>query len=134
MWARDVELCLGLWLWISPFVLRHGEDARLWANDLVCGTLLVLLPLLSYGRRTRRAHLLELLVAAWLVGVGWAASAAASAAEGPAPAAAQNHVVVGLLIAMLAIVPSQASLPPEPWRAPPPAPGGRRGRAGSERA
>ncbi len=109
MWARVVEVMLGCWLASSPFVFHHGADARgLWVTDLACAAAIVTLALLSFAPTLRRAHLGHLVIAAWLVVSGYLG--------GTAPAH-QNHVVVGLLLAMLAIVPSRASLPPPSWQA-----------------
>jgi len=111
MWARNLELAFGLWLALSPFVFGHpGEAALLWTNDLACAAVIVVLALASYARRWRRVHLGQLVVAAWLIGFGWV-----SAHETATPAS-QNHILVGLLLAMFAIVPSRASEPPLPWR------------------
>jgi uncharacterized membrane protein len=109
MWARDVEFALGAWLVVSPFVFGHR--GALAAHDFVCGSAIATLALLSYWRRARRAHLLELAIAAWLVASGWIASS-----EG-AGASAQNHAVLGLVLTMLAIVPSEANRPPRGRRA-----------------
>lgn len=112
MWARHLELSLGLWLAVSPFVFGHAPGAtHLWVNDLVCAGSIVLLALLPHWRPLRRIHLLELVVAAWLVGFGRVALS-----DPAAGAAAENHVVVGLLIGLLAVVPSEASIPPPAWR------------------
>lgn len=109
MWARVVEVMLGCWLAVSPFVFRHGPDTRdLWTTDLACAAIIVTLALLSFAPRLRRAHLGQLAVAAWLVGFGY---------TGEGAPAHQNQIVVGLLLAMLAIVPSEASRPPPSWRA-----------------
>jgi len=111
MWARDMELALAFWLAVSPFVLGHPDgQLSLWVNDFTCATLVGVLALLAYHRGLRRIHLLELVVAAWLVGFGWV-----SARDGATPAS-QNQVLVGLLLAMFAIVPSEASRPPRSWR------------------
>lgn len=110
MWARHLELAIGCWLAMSPFVFGYPEGDSSWANDLTCAAAVVVLALLPYWAPLRRAHLGELLVAAWLVGFGWFA-----AFETPTPSA-QNHIVVGLLLGMLAIVPSRASEPPLSWR------------------
>lgn len=112
MWARNLELALGLWLALSPFVFAHPQDASfLWANDLGCAAALVVLALVSYWPRARRAHLAELVVAVWLVRVGWL-----RAWHGPATPASQNQILVGLLVALFAIVPCRASEPPPGWR------------------
>src|SRR5207247_2056429 len=48
MWARVVEVMLGCWLAVSPFVFRHpAEERAWWANDLICALLVVALALLS---------------------------------------------------------------------------------------
>jgi peptidoglycan/LPS O-acetylase OafA/YrhL len=118
-----VEIVLGGWLVISPFLFRHPEDERaFWWTDLGAGVLVTLFALLSWRRRLRRAHLLSIAVALWLVAFGFLAS------PHPPPPALQNDIVVGLLLLTFAIVPSEASRPPAAWRDFPegggPAPGG----------
>jgi hypothetical protein len=110
MWARVVEIMLGCWLVISPFVFRHGPDeSLLWANDLACGSLVAAISLAAFHPRLGRIHLLNGAVAFWLVGCGFLG------APPPPPPALQNWVGVGLLLAMLAILPSRATLPPRAW-------------------
>jgi hypothetical protein len=119
MWPRDLELTLALWLLVSPFVFGHGGDAAAWATDLACGAAMVAFALLPrwrplrrahllHARPLRRAHLLHAAPAAWLAAFGWL--------RAPAPAA-QNELVVALLLIMLAIIPSDANAPPRGWRA-----------------
>jgi hypothetical protein len=110
MWARVFEIALGLWLVISPFIFMHGPEATsLWVNDLACGSAIILLALLSFWRPGRHAHFGIGLLAIWLIGFGYMAGH-------PAPAAAQNHILLGLTLLMFAIIPNEANLPPEPWR------------------
>jgi hypothetical protein len=111
MWARTVEVMLGVWLAASPFIFRHAPDELpFWWNDFGSAFLIITISLLSFGTRTRRAHLLNILVALWLLGFGYFGSG------DPPPPAAQNEMVVGLILLMLAIIPSQATLPPKGWR------------------
>ena len=112
MWARVVELMLGAWLVISPFVFRDtpGVDGYV-VNDMVCGSLAGLFSLLCFWRPTRRAHLATLALGAWLALFGY------FSAERPGPPAAQNDLVIGLLLMVFAVVPTEASKPPVPWRA-----------------
>ena len=111
MWARTVEVMLGLWLAASPFIFRHpADEPALWWSDLGCAFLVVTISLLSFWSRTAHAHFLNVLVALWLVGFGYFGSG-----DPPTPAA-QNSLVTGLLLLLLAILPSQATLPPEEWR------------------
>jgi hypothetical protein len=110
MWARVIEIMLGFWLAVSPFVFRHPADERsLWTNDLVCALAIVALALLSYWQRMRHAHLGIAAVAIWLIGFGYFGS------PHPLPPALQNDLLIGLLLLMFAIIPNRASLPPRAW-------------------
>jgi hypothetical protein len=111
MWARTVEVMLGFWFAASPFIFSHSPDEpRLWWNDLGSAFLIIAISLLSFWSRTRRAHLLNILVALWLIGFGYFGFG------DPPPPAAQNDLTVGLILLMLAIIPSEATLPPRGWR------------------
>lgn len=111
MWARTVEVLLGCWLALSPFIFQHPPGARAWwINDWACALAIITLALLSCWSRTRRAYLLNLGVAAWLC------LRAYLSADGALPPAFQNELLAGLLLAMLAIIPGEAFLPPVAWR------------------
>lgn len=111
MWARVVELMLGCWLAMSPFIFRHSTNqTSLWTNDLVCAATIVTLSLLSFWRPLRRLHLINVVVALWLIGFGFLLSSY------PAPPALQNDIAAGLLLVMLAVIPSEAVHPPQSWR------------------
>jgi peptidoglycan/LPS O-acetylase OafA/YrhL len=115
MWARIVEFMLGCWLLISAYIFGYEADRTfLWINDLVCGGLILVFALISFHVRFYRAHLLTLLVALWLVGVGYLGYAPPPSP--PPPGEYQNYIVLGLLLLMLAIVPSHAELPPRRWQ------------------
>ena len=110
MWPRVIEVMLGLWLVVSPFIFGHAADDRpLWINDLACGFGIAALALLSFSRPLRYSHLAIAVVALWLIVFGFLASY-------PAPPASQNHILLGLVLLMFAIIPNEANLPPEPWR------------------
>lgn len=111
MWSRVIEFMLACWLAVSPFIFRHDpEDFFLWAHDLICATLIGVCALVSFNSRLHRAHLLILPIAAWLV-------ARAFLSEPPPAPALQNHIVVGLLLLMLAVIPCRSSQPPRKWQA-----------------
>lgn len=111
MWARTVEAVLGCWLAISPFIFRHAaDDTYLWAHDFILAALVFLFAVLSWWQPTRHAHVLNLLTGLWLIGAAYAL------APYPAPAAYQNHVMVGLALLVFAVVPNDASLPSQAWR------------------
>lgn len=107
MWARVVEFMLACWLAVSPFVFGHGERTFLWVNDFACAALIATFSLASFVRP--RLHLGNLAVALWLV------VAVFVGADAPPSPARQNHMVFGLLLGMVAIVPSHASTPPTAW-------------------
>lgn len=118
MWPRVVELMLGIWLAISPFVFRGTPEVREYAvNDAITGSLVVVVSLSCFWRPMRRAHLATLALGVWLAAFGY------FSAERPGPPAAQNDIVVGLLLLVFAILPSEATLPPVPWRRATPGPG-----------
>lgn len=109
MWARVVEVMLGCWLAVSPFVFRHEPAERiLWVSDLLSAFVVVVLALASFWSPLRYAHLAIVLVGLWLIVFGFLAPY-------PTAPAFQNDIVVGLLLLIFAIVPNEASQPPKPW-------------------
>jgi hypothetical protein len=69
--------------------------------------------MLSFSNRAGWAHAGTALLA---LGIGLAAYAGHPR---PGPPAAQNEIVVALLLLIFAIVPNEATLPPKPWRSAP---------------
>ena len=111
MWARIVEFMLALWLAISPFIFHYpGNQIFLWINDFVCAFFLILFALFSHMYVLRKLHLAILLISLWLTILAF------SQTERPFPPAYQNYFILSVFLAMLAIVPSEADLPPHPWR------------------
>lgn len=112
MWARAIEIVLGLWLAMNPIIFGPPPDqTRLWVNDLGAAAAVILTSLLSVKPALDKLHLCNLAVGAWLVGVGFLFF------DGPPPSAAtQNHVAIGLLLMMIAILPNRSTLPPRAWR------------------
>ena len=111
MWPRLLEVALGVWLAVSPFVLGSGaHDAGRLTHDLAVGGYVVLFALASFRVRLERAHLLSLLAAAWLIVFGWLRF------EEDPRAIAQNHMLLGLTLLMTAVLPTDALRPPRAWR------------------
>jgi hypothetical protein len=111
MWGRVIELILGCWLALSPFIFRHpGDETVLWFSDLFSALAVIVLALVSFWPPLRYAHVAIVVVALWLIGFGFWASGY------PAPPALQNDIMVGLLLLMFAIIPNEANLPPRAWR------------------
>jgi hypothetical protein len=110
MWPRNVEIMLALWLSLSPFVFRiPAGHTGVWAVDLGAAVLIMVFSLASYWRPLRRAYLGTLAVGLGLAIYGLVQSR-------PPPSWHQNHILVGLLLAMFAILPSPASAPPRSGR------------------
>lgn len=109
MWARVVEFMLGCWLAVSPFVFQHGDDWLLWAADFIAALIVVTMALISYWPPMRHAHLGTAVLAVVMMGFGRIADGAH-----PGPGY-QNYIVIGLLLAMFAIVPNYAGQPPLKW-------------------
>lgn len=112
MWARIVEVMLGCWLVLSPFIFRHPGDATfLWATDFASGTAVIVIGLLACWPKAERWRLLQLVVAAYLIAVGFVA------APPPPPAPYQNYLVIGLLLIIVGVIPTRGTLPPRSWQA-----------------
>jgi hypothetical protein len=110
MWPRLVELLLAAWLAMSPFVFGHFPSERdLWLNDFVCAAVIATCALLSLRGATRRAHLVELPVALWLIVVGYFA-------RSEALPALQNHILLAFVLLMVAVIPTDSNRPPAQWR------------------
>lgn len=110
MWSRVVEIMLGVWLVISPFVFSHPTSVPAWwINDLLTGSLVILFGFFSYWPPTRFAHVLTILVACWLTGFAYING------FGDPAAASQNHLVIGVTLLMFAVIPNHASRPPRSW-------------------
>lgn len=111
MWPRVVELMTGLWLGMSPFVFRQTEAIdRFVAVDLSVGTAVVVLSLLSFWSPTAKAHFLTVVLAFGLGGLAYAGW------ERPGPPAAQNELMVALILLLFAIIPNDCNRPPDSWR------------------
>lgn len=106
MWARIVELMLGLWLALSPFIFGHAHPF-LWKSDLCSAILIALFSLLSFNRHLSKMHLLNVLMGFWLIGVGYLMPL------NPVPPGLENNILVGILLLMLGIVPSHCNEPPK---------------------
>src|SRR6056297_3661531 len=106
MWPRVVEIMTACWLALSPFIFRtQSDEVIVWADSLIALAIWILSGV-SYWPRARSAHLAIIPLALGLILWGRLAE--------PAPPAPihQNHIVVGLFLLMIAVIPSRASDPP----------------------
>lgn len=95
MWARIAEILLGLWLIASYFLFS--------TNALIAAFFILLFATLSYIDKLNKMHLLQILPAAGLLYVGYTSNL-------------QNEILVALSLLMFAIIPSNASDHPRPWK------------------
>ncbi len=111
MWARIVEVMIAVWLALSPFIFHYpSEETFLWTNDFVCACLVALFALFSFWHPLRKIHLVTIAIAFWLWGLGYRDFPEKTAVS------LQNSVVIGLLLLILAIVPSHSSQLSHPWQ------------------
>ena len=111
MWPRVSELLIGVWLMLAPVVFAATESIASFAGrDVAAGAVVVMMSLLSFWSRTASAHVGTGLLAV-VLGLG-----AYFGFPRPGPPAAQNEIAVACVLLLLAIIPNQASRPPEPWR------------------
>jgi len=111
MWARVVEVTISIWLALSPFIFHYpSEDRFLWTNAFICALLVALFALVSFWSVLQKIHLLTLGIALWLWTLGY------SNFPEKASIASQNSVVIGLLLLMLAIIPSHSEQPSSSWK------------------
>jgi hypothetical protein len=108
-WPRYCELLLGLWLVASGWVVEYPERINYQWVSAGSGITVVILDLLSITLYKRYAYLLILPVAAGLIAFSfWMAPAEAQGT--------QNLITVALLLLILAVLPTEATLPPPSWR------------------
>ncbi|MFG0261860.1 MAG: hypothetical protein ACF788_05675 [Novipirellula sp. JB048] len=109
MWGRVIEIMTAVWLAASPFIFQSQTDTVILWADLGIALLIAILSGLSYWPPTRRAHLLIIVVATGLVLWG-------RFTDTPPPPVHQNHIVIGIFLLMIALIPNHASQPPIVWR------------------
>jgi hypothetical protein len=111
MWPRVVEIMLGCWLLVTPFVFRATPALGDYAmNAVVSGAFIAAASILAFWRPLRVAHLATLAIAAWLTLHGY------FSADRPGPPAAQNEIVVGLIVLLFSLLPNHINDPPASWR------------------
>lgn len=105
MWTRIAELLTAVWLFASHFIF--GYDGSI---DLICAIGIALFAALSFIDKLNKMHLLEVIPACALLYVSYTYPTPIL------PFALQNFILVALNILLFAILPSNASDHPRPWR------------------
>lgn len=107
MWPRICEALIALWLLASPWVMRGTKTDNLVA--WVAAVLMLVFSLAALAERFRRAYFGTLIVSL-------AIAAYPFLYQPPASPMKQNILIVGLVVAMFAIMPPDAMRPPREWR------------------
>lgn len=107
MWARVVEVMLGLWLAISWLIFGYRE-ASLLINDFTIAFLICLFSLLSYLPRFQKMHLFNFLIGVWFIILAYMMQGSLFYVD-------QNYMILGILFLMISILPSHAKYPPRRW-------------------
>jgi hypothetical protein len=107
MWARWIELGLGIWLLLCPWILPSHAGGERFA---ILGLLTIVASIVSVFRPGGWIH--------WIVPAAGVALITISVltAPHPLPPLLQNNVIVGLTLLMLGVVPDRAFEPPRRWR------------------
>lgn len=109
MWPRIVEVMLGLWLVLSPLTFRLGAgDRALIVNHVFYGAAAVVASLIAI--RVPFMHAVIVAIGLWLLGYGYAAHGYLSIPG------CQNLMIVGALLCVLGIIPTDCLEPPRSWR------------------
>ncbi|WP_026370315.1 SPW repeat domain-containing protein [Kallotenue papyrolyticum] len=91
MWARWVNLALGIWLMAAPAVLDYGPPASI--NDRIVGPLVAAFATIAMWQVTRGLRWLNLLLALWLLVAPWILGY-------PIAREVANSLVVGTIMAL----------------------------------
>lgn len=95
-WRDSANFVLGLWLFVSPWVLAFGEfNVAVW-NAWILGVIIAVAALAALAQYHEWEEWVSLVFGAWLIVSPWVLGFTA------ATAALWNHVIVGLLVAGMA--------------------------------
>ena len=96
-WQDPVNLVLGLWLVVSPWVLAYTAEAQATGNAVAAGILIAGLALLAVYKVMAWEEWFSVALGLWLVASPWILGFSGVAA------AMWSAVIVGLVVAVLAL-------------------------------
>lgn len=96
-WQDPVNLVLGLWMIISPWVLGYQTQAAAQSNAIIVGVPIAILAAIEFVNVAAWEEWLNFLLGIWLVISPWAVGFSGVAA------ATSNAVIIGVVVAVLAI-------------------------------
>lgn len=94
MWARILNVSLGVWLMAASDVLNYAGGAR--TNDVIVGALVASFAVIAIWEVTRPARWANVALGAWLIAAGWVL--------GFEQTAAVNGSVVGVFVVTFGFV------------------------------
>ena len=96
-WASGINLILGVWLFISPWIIAYVASEARW-NDLIVGAAIVLFSWIRLVSRDRTGvpSWINLLLGLWLIFAPFVMHYVSNGQR-------WNSVVVGVIVAVLAI-------------------------------
>lgn len=116
IWPRIVELVLGCWLIISPFIFhKNPSPAAAWASH-AAGAAIVVIALASIVQRWQRPF--RWLNAGIAVALGLYGYVQVSRVDALQVPTYENFIVISLLLLLHLILPHPADRPPRAWRRP----------------
>ena len=95
-WQDWCNLLLGIWLCLSPWVLRFVDDREATENAVAVGFLIIVAEVFTFSMLRVVEEWINVVLGMWLVVSVWALEITASTAKG-------DLVASGLLICLLAV-------------------------------
>ena len=108
MWPRVIELSIAGFLIASIWIFQSSDFLLIF--NIVIAAWICLFSILSFFKQLRKIHLMNI-VAAFALAIF-----AFIQPNPPPPPPYQNYMILSLLLVMFAILPTEASKPPMPWR------------------
>ncbi len=95
-WEDWIDWALGIWLCLSPWVLRFEFDSAATRNAVILGSLVILAEVVTLSVFRLWEEWINVVLGGWLALSSWILGITSAAAKA-------NFVIVGLLIAGLAL-------------------------------
>lgn len=117
MWARTVEIMLGVWLAISPYIFVVPSHVLLVRSlHLLVAAAICTVAFMSFSRRWWLLHFINFFIGALLISVTYVWSFYSGIDDQmPWYPLSQNWIVTGLLLSMFGIIPDSCDEPPKEW-------------------
>ncbi len=96
-WQDQLIIVLGLWLFISPWVLGFGVESPPARNAYIAGAVMAILAVFDLYKTYLWAVILNLVVGLWVAASPWALHVA------QLPPLRNNALLVGLAVVVLAV-------------------------------